>query len=177
MAPELLLESTGNTAMSDIYAFGILLYEVYSGQQPYEGEIYEDVINAVSDPAIRKRPPVPPLCPPTVGSLMVDCLRHSPEERPSTKELDSMLQAEGTVQGRIVRIAALNKNLVEENRQISSEQATQLGHFACMSHEIRYVYVDISLCLASWSVARPNNTARSLTHFIFLFLLRCPEPR
>jgi len=137
MAPELLTESSSNTVMSDIYAFGILLYEVYSRKEPYEGEDYEAVISAVSDPAVRKRPPVPSLCPPTVSALMTDCLRHSPEERPSSKEVDTVLQSEGTIQGRIIRIAALNKDLVEENRQISSEQAVQLGHFACMSHEIR----------------------------------------
>lgn len=132
MSPELLNFTSVNTVESDIYAFGVLLYEVYSGKEPYEGEVYTEVIAAVKDPAIRKRPPVPSLCTPTVASLMNNCFRHDPQDRPTTKEVDSILQSEGTIQGRIVRIQALNKNLVEQNRQISEDQAVQLGHFACM---------------------------------------------
>lgn len=39
MAPELLLQKTGNTAASDVYAFGIILYEVFSRKDPYEVSI------------------------------------------------------------------------------------------------------------------------------------------
>jgi len=53
------------------------------------------------------------------------------------KLIDSVLQEEGTVQGRVFRIEALNRDLSKKNSQISSEQATQLRYFACMSHEIR----------------------------------------
>ena len=137
MAPELLNGTSENTSGSDVYAFGILLYEVYSRETPYEGEVYSEVIHGVRDPAIRKRPPVPLSCPPKVRSLMMDCLEHDAQDRPSTKDLDQRLQAEGTIQGRIVRIEALNKDLVKENKQITTEQAQQLGHFACMSHELR----------------------------------------
>jgi len=137
MAPELLTEESSNTVMSDVYAFGIFLYEVYSGKTPYEGEDFETVLNLVCDPAVSHRPPVPSMCPPAIASLMKNCLRHNPADRPTMKMIDSVLQEEGTVQGRVFRIEALNRDLSEKNREISSEQATQLRYFACMSHEIR----------------------------------------
>ena len=123
--------------MSDIYSFGILLYEVYSRKNPYEGEDYKDVLRDVCDPAICKRPPIPTICPPNIASLMKDCLQHNPADRPTAPNIDSKLQAEGTVQRRVFRIEALNRQLKESNRRISTEQATQLSHFASMSHEIR----------------------------------------
>ena len=137
MAPELLKKESSNTTMSDMYAFGILLYEVYSQKNPYEGEDYLETLRLVSDPAVSKRPPVPTICPPRLGALMKDCLQHYPKDRPTAKDVDLVLQAEGTIQGRVFRIAALNRDLMEENKQITAEQATQLRHFSCMSHEIR----------------------------------------
>lgn len=137
MAPELLSHESTNTAKSDIYAFGILLYELYSRKNPYEGEEYEEVLRQVCDPAVSKRPPIPTLCPPNVANLMKECLEHDPNNRPTAKDVDQIFQAEGTIQGRVFRIAALNRELLETNQQINAEQVQQLRHFSCMSHEIR----------------------------------------
>lgn len=137
MAPELLSKESANTTASDIYAFGIILFELYARKNPYENEDYDEVLRLVCDPAVSKRPPVPALCPPNVKELSNLCLLHNPQDRPPAKEVDLILQAEGTIQGRVFRIAALNRDLIETNRQITSEQAAQLRHFSCMSHEIR----------------------------------------
>uniref|UniRef100_A0A7S1YFW9 Guanylate cyclase n=2 Tax=Grammatophora oceanica TaxID=210454 RepID=A0A7S1YFW9_9STRA len=138
MGPEILgSEASANTTASDIYAFGIILYELYARKNPYEGEDYDEVIRLVCDPSVSKRPPVPALCPPNVKELSKLCLLHNPQDRPAAKEVDLVLQAEGTIQGRVFRIAALNRDLLETNKQITSEQAAQLRHFSCMSHEIR----------------------------------------
>ena len=137
MAPELLTKKSSNTIMSDIYAFGILLYEVYSRESPYRGEEYKNVIREICDPSVCKRPPVPSSCPTNIATLMQNCWQDCADSRPSAQEVDSILQAEGTIQGRVVRMEALNKELLDRNEQITAEQAKQLGHFACMSHEIR----------------------------------------
>ena len=50
MIPELLLEPSLKTAASDVYALGILLYEIYSKETPYEGEDVNSVLKEIVDP-------------------------------------------------------------------------------------------------------------------------------
>jgi len=92
MAPELLRRECENSSMTDVYSFGIILYEVYSRKNPYEGEDYKEVLRGVANPDVNKRPPVPPSCPPPIQSLMTDCLHAIPENRPTFEELDKRLK-------------------------------------------------------------------------------------
>eukprot|EP00980_Cylindrotheca_fusiformis_P025779 scaffold14593_cov59-Cylindrotheca_fusiformis.AAC.1 len=59
MAPELLRGESGNTSASDVYSFGIILYEIYSRRDPYEGEDPATVLHLVVDELVQKRPPIP----------------------------------------------------------------------------------------------------------------------
>jgi len=137
MAPELLTREATNNAKTDVYSFGIIIYEIYSGRPPYEWEDYEAVIRDVCDPNIQKRPMPPINCPPKVALLMKDCLKHNPAERPASDQLDLQLKVELKVNERTNRLETLNRELEEANNKIASASAMQLQHFACMSHEIR----------------------------------------
>jgi serine/threonine protein kinase len=92
MSPELLRGESNSTAASDVYAFGICLYEVYSRRDPYEGENPREVLRLVADKKINMRPPVPDNCPARVQALMEDCLVMDPDQRPTFKELDQRLK-------------------------------------------------------------------------------------
>jgi len=107
MAPELIRGDSENTSASDVYSFGIILYEMYSRKEPYEEE--EDmarVMEEICDPVINKRPPVPPGCPPAVATVMKECLDGDPEARPSFEELD-------------LRLKRLNAEMVEPGQFFS----------------------------------------------------------
>ena len=92
MAPELLLGRSLNTDASDVYAFGVLVYEMFSGEEPYEGEDPAEVLQLVCDKAVNKRPEMPKNCPAQISSLMRDCLVYNPEERPTFVELDKRVK-------------------------------------------------------------------------------------
>eukprot|EP00980_Cylindrotheca_fusiformis_P024976 scaffold12839_cov119-Cylindrotheca_fusiformis.AAC.2 len=92
MAPELLRGESGNTSASDIYSFGIVLYEIYSRRDPYEGEDPATVLHLVVDELVQKRPPIPHGMPPQVQSIMKDAIQDHADSRPSFKEIQKRLK-------------------------------------------------------------------------------------
>eukprot|EP00980_Cylindrotheca_fusiformis_P023028 scaffold10066_cov100-Cylindrotheca_fusiformis.AAC.5 len=92
MAPELLRGESGNTTASDVYAFGIVLYEIYSRRDPYDGEDSAAVLHLVADKLVQKRPPVPQNMPAQIQSLMQDCIQDDASLRPSFQEIDLRLK-------------------------------------------------------------------------------------
>eukprot|EP00980_Cylindrotheca_fusiformis_P023348 scaffold10399_cov113-Cylindrotheca_fusiformis.AAC.8 len=92
MAPELLRGESGNTTASDVYAFGILLYETYSRRDPYDGEDPTSVLHLVADKLVQKRPPVPKHMPAQIQSLMQDCIQDEANLRPKFQEIDLRLK-------------------------------------------------------------------------------------
>jgi len=94
MAPELLRKESTNTAATDIYSFGIILYEIYSRRDPYEDEDeeVEEILRLIADKDVKKRPPAPPSMCDKIKSLMAECLDDDHEHRPTAEELDVRLK-------------------------------------------------------------------------------------
>jgi len=94
MAPELLM-GHANTTASDVYAFGVVLFEVYSREDPYLGEDAEEVLRQVADLSAptQKRPRLPEEMPAAVIQLMKDCWDKKPELRPPFDEIERRLRA------------------------------------------------------------------------------------
>lgn len=123
MAPELLRGESTNNPASDVYSMGIILYEVYSRKDPYDGEEPKEVLRLVADKRVNKRPPVPKDMPAPIQSLMADCLVEIPEARPSFQELDQ-------------RLKRVDAKSVEPTHYPISNQANNISLFDIFPHHI-----------------------------------------
>ena len=80
MSPEQIQGKRGD-ARSDVYAIGVMLYEMLAGRVPWEGD------NALSVMSQHITSPVPPLhelnsaVPPPIDGIVRKCLRRNPDER------------------------------------------------------------------------------------------------
>lgn len=94
MAPELLRGEKLNSTSTDVYSFGIIIYEVFSRKEPYydDAGAMEDVLRLVADETVNKRPGIPKDMPASMQSFMTDCWVSDPEQRPTFIELDQRLK-------------------------------------------------------------------------------------
>jgi eukaryotic-like serine/threonine-protein kinase len=97
MAPEQ-LEGKDADARSDIFALGALLYEMATGQKPFQGKSQASLIAAILD---RTPPPistVQPMTPPALDRVVTTCLEKDPEDRWQTAH-DVMLELKWVAEG------------------------------------------------------------------------------
>lgn len=91
MSPEALL---GNelTPKTDVYSFGMILWELLSGQSPYENfeiESFEQLIEEICEKGTREK--IPTDCPPTLKRLIESCWQNDPNQRPNFLEIIQQL--------------------------------------------------------------------------------------
>ena len=85
MSPEQIKRDPNIDLRTDIYSFGVVLYEPLCGELPHPGDKVHEVTEAVltqtpAPPSSRARWPIPRL----LNNLAMQCLAKLPEERPAS---------------------------------------------------------------------------------------------
>ncbi|KAJ7544304.1 hypothetical protein O6H91_09G073300 [Diphasiastrum complanatum] len=92
MAPELLNgRSSLVSEKVDVFSFGIVMWELLTGEEPYAELHYGAIIGGIVHNSLR--PAIPDWCDPMWRSLMERCWSNEPSDRPSFSEINSELQA------------------------------------------------------------------------------------
>jgi len=110
MAPELLRGESTNSTASDVFSFGVVLFEVFARAHPYEDEPFDDILDKVADPKIQKRPEIDhDKFPKEMIEMMKACWKNDPQERPSSEDID-------------VRLRMLDADTVQPEKNVSGRR-------------------------------------------------------
>ncbi|KAG2679634.1 hypothetical protein I3760_11G059200 [Carya illinoinensis] len=91
MAPELLNGSSNKVSEKvDVFSFGIVLWEILTGEEPYANMHYGEIIGGIVNNTLR--PIIPSYCDPEWRRLMEQCWAPNPAIRPSFTEIASCLR-------------------------------------------------------------------------------------
>ncbi|XP_021893134.1 uncharacterized protein LOC110811072, partial [Carica papaya] len=91
MAPELLSgKSNMVTEKIDVYSFGIVMWELLTGEEPYADMHCASIIGGIVNNSLR--PNIPSWCDPEWKALMESCWASDPAERPSFSEISQKLR-------------------------------------------------------------------------------------
>jgi tRNA A-37 threonylcarbamoyl transferase component Bud32 len=91
MAPESLRKDNKvYSQKSDVWMFGIVVYEIIARQEPHAGQNPVEVAKQIRDNGLT--PQIPSNCPSNLRQLMLSCWNKQPELRPSFEDICRMLQ-------------------------------------------------------------------------------------
>src|SRR5258708_20746349 len=83
MAPEQVLGKP-LTPQADVYAFGILLFELFTGSKPLGGESVEKIFQQILNEPLDMEPLKKLKVPPAICDVIARCTAKLPSQRPQT---------------------------------------------------------------------------------------------
>ena len=99
MAPEQAAADPTADHRVDVYALGVMAYEILTGQRPFLGRTAQELLVAhitrAPTPIADRRPDLPP----ALSGLVMRCLAKSPDDRPSASEAVELLDGVASAVG------------------------------------------------------------------------------
>lgn len=119
IAPEQLLGASSVDRRADVFALGVLLYEMVVGRHPFDASDEPDLVDRIVEARYRRPKQVRPDVPAALDRLIAHCLAPHPEGRPETmvpviEALAEVLASEGLVPTQY-RIGTLADSLVPDD--------------------------------------------------------------
>lgn len=87
MPPELLVDGHLSKAC-DVYGYGVIVWEMYSGQRPFGGLTHGQILHAVST---GKMLSISPSCPSPLKAFLQKCMAPKADDRPTFQQIIPML--------------------------------------------------------------------------------------
>ena len=138
MAPEQ-IEGGESDARTDIFAFGVVLYEMATGRRAFEGKTRTSLIAAIvaSEPVPMSR--IQPLAPSSLEDLIARCLAKDPDDRWQCA-------------------ADLKWELLRVQREVAAPEAAKVrGRESKAAWIVAAAALVLSAVLASYALRRPSN--------------------
>lgn len=110
------------TPATDIYAFGIIAFEILQGHHPFPGPTHADY----QQQHLHQQPPILTNVPPSVGTLISECLRKMSQTRPTATTVVTRLrrnQQPSSPAALSLQIA--NRSIVEQQAQTDARDSAQ----------------------------------------------------
>jgi serine/threonine protein kinase len=134
MAPEQARGETTNDPRIDLYACGVLLYEMLCGVRPFSGENYNQTILAILDGTFQRLIERRPELPRTLDEIVKRALAYEPADRfASAQEFQHAIIASGLVAMRLESLpppSSVSPDLFDEQSRTFRKLAAAFGAFS-----------------------------------------------
>jgi len=130
-APEILRKRMPYTPKSDVFSFGMVLYEFITHEPPFKGLNPLQIVSAIGS---EDYPALPPDTPEDLVQLTEDCWKTEPEDRPDFEEIVKRLHHINTLFQEDPSRWKIRSS-VEELQDGSSENSEEEGP-ACVETEV-----------------------------------------
>jgi DNA-binding SARP family transcriptional activator/tetratricopeptide (TPR) repeat protein/predicted Ser/Thr protein kinase len=163
MAPEQVVGSPDIDHRADLYAMGIVAYEMLAGRPPFVGKNADEVLAAQVATAPRRIEELCPEVPPALAEIVMLCLEKAPDGRPSSAgEVSRLLDTVVTPPGRPFPRRA--------RTQTERERAFRQRRAAAVVAGVAFVFT--ALLIAPRVSSRADGTATAVppdtTHLVVL---------
>ena len=132
MSPEQFRGESNLGPPSDIYAFGVLAYELYAGRPPFTGQTFAELALAHTN---KPAPPLPGVDKP-LSDLLLRCLDKDPARRPKAEAIANALRA--------ISAGLPTGDTLANEPEIDPFAATGAGSSAALAETIRATVASVN---------------------------------